>query len=504
LTRQAGEFVRKWPALRILLTTRKPELVNDDILIETPFLTEPQAERLMAAVAGATIADLGPQLQTAVTRPLFALLTAQHIIAAEGATGIPEIIDRVVADVVSRENYNLFPELRSLAVETIRTGGAIDPASIASADTAAMIRSSPLIVTTGRKCAFALATFEQWFAAQAILDNIIGMDEVLATMDTFNRWRYVLAIIAATTDPVRADTMMAALASWNPGAASWVIDETRAGGLTRTSPDIGPGDWEAVGGRIRSAMQAWLDGLGPLAQCFWATRSFGVGFDDVAVAVGIGDQGMTVRWLPRFQIPEQPLAPVVEAGVLRGGEPRRSMHMVGFQAPTAINGTWEVTRDLLASDLTSSFTARALEIGLQHHGVASEEERVYNAAMKALHAAPPGFTGNLDIERLYPAADIQPSPAHRSGGYTTETMYRYAIAVIDAAMRCYLELSTWVTSRFDRTLGVRGLMPAEFFGTMFYSPDREHSIYDFFGPHEPGFSWLFRPLGPTLGEPTLL
>jgi hypothetical protein len=51
----------------------------------------------------------------------------------------------------------------------------------------------------------------------------------------------------------------------------------------------------------------------------------------------------------------------------------------------------------------------------------------------------------------------------------------------------------------DRTPGVRGLMPAEFFGTMFYSPDREHSLYDF-GPHEPGFSWLFRPLGPIPGD----
>ncbi len=338
------------------------------------------------------------------------------------------------------------------------------------------------------------------FAAHAILDKIVGMDEVLATIDTFSRWRYVLAIIAATAEPTRADTVMAALAGWNPGAASWVIDETRAGGLTRTFPDVGPRDWEAVGHRIRTATQAWLHGLGPLAQCFWATRAFDIGFDDVAVAVGIGDHGTTVWWLLRFEIPDQPLAPVVEDSVLRGGEPRRSLHMVSFQARTAINGTWEITRDLLASDLTTSFTARALEIGRQHHGVASEEARVYNAAMNAMRTAPPGFTGNLDIERLYPAADIQPSPTHPFCGYTTATMYRYAIAVIDAAMRCYLELSTWVTPRFDRTLGVRGLMPAEFFGTMFYSPDREHSPYDFFGPHEPGFSWLFRPLGPTLGD----
>jgi hypothetical protein len=35
LTRQAGEFVKKWPASRILLTTRSPEFVDESALIET-------------------------------------------------------------------------------------------------------------------------------------------------------------------------------------------------------------------------------------------------------------------------------------------------------------------------------------------------------------------------------------------------------------------------------------------------------------------------------------
>lgn len=292
LTRQASEFVKKWPSSRILLTSRAHELVSDDISIEAPLLSEQQAARLMEAVARVT--HLGPQLQIAVTRPLFALLVAQHITAAEGVTGIPGIIDRVVADVVARENYNLFPQLRALAVETLRTGGAIDPATIAAADVAALIRTSPLAITTGRNCAFALATFEQWFAAQAILDDVVGMDEVVTTMDTFDRWRHVLAIIAATADPARADAMMSGLVSWNPGAASWVIEETRSGGLSRAFPDVGPQDWEAVGRRIRTAMRAWLDGLGPLADCFRTSRTFGVSFDDVAVAVGIGERRMTV------------------------------------------------------------------------------------------------------------------------------------------------------------------------------------------------------------------
>ena len=313
LMRQAAEFVKKWPRSRVLLTTRSPGLVAEELLVAVPLLTGQEASALMARVAGRRIPDLGRQLETAVARPLFALLVAQRIAAVEGATGIPEVIDRVVDDVVSRENYNLFPELRALAVETIRAGGAIDPATIASADVAAMIRSSPLVVTTGRRCAFALATFEQWFAAQAILDGIVGMDEVLATMDTFNRWRYVLAIIGATGDPARADAMLAALASWNPGAAGWVVDEMQSGGLTRAVPEVGQQDWEAAGRRIRTAMQAWLDGLGPLADCFGPSRGFGAGFDDIAVAVGVDARRVTVWWVPRFQIPDQPLPRVVEA-----------------------------------------------------------------------------------------------------------------------------------------------------------------------------------------------
>ncbi len=498
LMRQAGEFVKKWPRSRVLLTTRSPGLAPDELLVAAPLLTHQEAEGLMERVAGRQIPALGAQLQTAVLRPLFALLVAQRIAAVEGATGIHEVIDRVVDDVVSRENYDLFAELRALAVETIRGGGAIDPATIAAADVAARIRSSPLVTTTGRKCAFALATFEQWFAAHAILDGIVGMDEVLSTMDTFDRWRYVLAILAATGDPARADKMLAALASWNPGAASWVVDEMESGGLSRALPNVGPSDWEAFGQRARIAMQSWLDGLGPLASCFAPLRRFAAAFDDIAVAVRIYAPRVTMTWLPRFQIRNEVLPPVVDDSVLSRWQ-HRSFQMSTAQMPTAANGIWQITRDLIAADITENFADTALQIALQHAGVARNEARVYQAAARLRNEAPPGFTGHLDIERLYPAADIAPSPSHPFGGYSTETMYRYAVAVIDAAMRCYLELSSWLTPRFGRALPLRGLMPVEFFGSMFYEPDRERSPYEFGVLLEPGFSWLFRPLGSTPG-----
>ena len=95
--------------------------------MEAPPLSGAQATRLMEAVAGRRVPRLGKQLESAVRRPLFALLAAQHAAAAEGVTGVPEIIDRVVADVVSRENFNLFTQLRALAVQTIRAGGPVTP-----------------------------------------------------------------------------------------------------------------------------------------------------------------------------------------------------------------------------------------------------------------------------------------------------------------------------------------------------------------------------------------
>ena len=276
LMRQAAEFVKKWPLSRVLLTTRSPGLVAEELLVAAPVLTRQEAAALMARVAGRRIPDVGPQLQTAVLRPLFALLVAQRIAAVEGATGIPEVIDLVVDDVVSRENYNLFSDLRALAVETIRAGGAIDPATIAAADVAALIRS-PLVTTVGRKCAFALATFEQWFAAQAILDGIVGMTEVLATMDTFDRWRYVLAIIAATGDPARADAMLAALASL----------ESRCSFMGCRRDAVGwaePGIARCWAGRLGSVRTACSDcdaGLarrpGPGCRLLWALPRFRCG-----------------------------------------------------------------------------------------------------------------------------------------------------------------------------------------------------------------------------------
>jgi hypothetical protein len=105
--RQAEEFVNRSPNSRVLLTSRALPPTASEVglgthaVIDVPLLTTEASATLMNTVAGQTIGPFGDQLLEAVHRPFFALLVARHATAARGATGIPELIDLVVHDVVT-------------------------------------------------------------------------------------------------------------------------------------------------------------------------------------------------------------------------------------------------------------------------------------------------------------------------------------------------------------------------------------------------------------------
>jgi hypothetical protein len=490
--RQSEEFVHKWPRSRLLLTSRSTEGLDERILLDAPPMSAGEASALMAAVAGRRVGPFGPQIDPALSRPLFALLVSQHATAAVGATGIPEVIDRVVSRVVSQEGYNLYAELRELAVATIRAGGPVDPVTFAPADVAERIRRSPLVSTADNKSSFALATFEQWFAARAIVEDQVDVVEVLTSLESFSRWRYVLAIVLAAAQPAQADPVMAALARWNPGAASWVVTETTSGGLTRIAPAMEDAEWESVGARLRTAFEAWLDGLGPLAAAFWPYRTWGLtSFEDISLAVEIFGRSLQVWWLKRGEYADEAPPLVLNPKAIGATLPRRNFKLVSVAVPTAVNGIWGVTRDHLAEDITPLFLDITRAVASTRPGVVSDEMRADEAGMRALQQVTPPFTGNLDFERLYPAADIAPSDEFPFGAYSGEMMHRCAVQVIEAAMTCYTELAGWVAPKFGRSLGLSGLMPVEFFGDMHYvSVGNGAKIFS-----SPGFAWLFRPLG---------
>jgi hypothetical protein len=493
--RQAEDFIRKWPKSRVVLTSRQiPAEISriafgPDVVVEAPSLPRSAANRLMSAIAGRQVGPLGPELEDALGRPLFAILIARHASAAEGSTGLPELIDLVVHDVVAGEGWDLYRELRKLAVATVRKGRAVDPAAFESSDVAERIRSSPLVTANGKRCSFALATFEQWFAAKALLEGEVGIEEVLTSMKSFDRWKYVIAMVLAAGEPSRVDPMMAALARWNPGAAAWVIQETHRGGLTRTRSEIEPEDWEEVGERLRLATEAWLDGLGPiLSTAFFPFRRMGTtDFAKVTVAVEV-DHRLSVAWLANRS---GNLGPVMREKKI--DMMSQSFTLRDYDMPTAVNWVWEITQTDLAHDLGRHFLDVVLPAAEEHEGVVRDETLELREAWEAQRRHQEDSSRSWQVENpMYPYPDIPPSLQHRWGSSTIDTMHTRARAVVTSAMKCYLELAALVTPNFGITLAHRGLMPVEFYGTMAYRPDEPRGSFDI-GPHEPGFRWMLRP-----------
>ena len=144
-----------------------------------------------------------------------------------------EVIEGVLRRVVGRESKDLYPHLRQLAVRTTTTARPVDPESFADFDVASKLRDSPFLTATAQGLSFSLATFEQWFASRAVLEEAVSLGDVLTNLPSFDRWKYVLSMVLAAGEPSQVDPVMARIARWNPGAMGWIINETESAGLNR-------------------------------------------------------------------------------------------------------------------------------------------------------------------------------------------------------------------------------------------------------------------------------
>lgn len=486
--RHSTELLARWPLSRILLTSRATLAAKDSEVIELGSISPAAGAAIASAVAGSPLRAAGIE-RSLLERPLFALLVGQSIHSGGSPAGVAELIDRVVGRVVESDSFNLYAELKRLAVETIRNGGPIDPVMFTTEAAAAQIRKSPMVTVFGRMCGFSLATFEQWFASKALLEGEVQAADLLDSLVAFDRWKYVFANVLAAGEPSRVDPIMTTITTWNPGAAAWVVGETRDSGLARPRPVLQPDDWQGIGSRLRTATAAWLGGLGPLSQSFcMIAMGAAQTFDDTTISVNVDRNRLTVAWLGSSEIPGEPLPPVIREAPLRadGGFGRTYASRSG-PLPIGVNWVWEKAQEYIAKDLKDHFRGIIDLTGMGTPGVAHDElaedlkGRFGHWSTAAERPAP-----------LYPGPDLPATPYEPFGSYSIDQMRARVTAILDAAMKCYLELAKSLAPQFGRTLAMRGMMPVEFYGVMFHDPDDEPSPFDW-NPSEPGLQWLIRP-----------
>ena len=152
--------------------------------------------------------------------------------------------------------------LQSLAVETITRGGRIRPHEVTQiAAQQRILTDSRLISENQGAIDFALPIFREWYAARAILEGTVFLEDIDLTSD---RWTIPLSIVAHSDDGAMARSAMKIIAGSNLGMASAVLkDDTSATSSGGSDPSIPP-DAVAIGEEIRSTMEVWQTALGSL------------------------------------------------------------------------------------------------------------------------------------------------------------------------------------------------------------------------------------------------
>ena len=173
-----------------------------------------------------------------------------------------EIIRRILDD---SDHYPADTEefLKKLAIASTISGESVERATVAlRTSDQARLAESRIVVEEGGKFDFTLAIFREWFAARAIVEGSVTLEDIELNSD---RWVVPLAIAINSENPNTGPEIMEKLASKDPGMAGLVLDEVKHNWSTDESTESElRGTAMEIGTSIKNAIENWKEGLGSL------------------------------------------------------------------------------------------------------------------------------------------------------------------------------------------------------------------------------------------------
>ena len=151
-------------------------------------------------------------------------------------------------------------QLKKLAVASVTSGKSVDKGRLALKTTDQVrIANSRIVSEEDGKLDFTLAIFREWFAARAIIDRTVSIEEIELTTD---RWVTPLAIAINSENPDTGSEIMEKLSSTDPGLAGLVLKEVEYNWAVEDVAEPPPlGTAIEAGTSIRNAMENWRTGL---------------------------------------------------------------------------------------------------------------------------------------------------------------------------------------------------------------------------------------------------
>ena len=360
-------YVKANPKLSAVITTRPLpglKLIGQHVTLTE--LDENGTLSLISKVAGRTVElrelrSWHRSIQHAVTRPLFAVMIGSELRKhrflswANPAELIERVATRALDEAGPRQD-EVDKLLQDLAVRALNSGESVDAWRVSSRRaTQGLLIDSRLVAEEAGKLDFILPIFREWFAARALVEGAISLDEI---QPNSVRWVIPIAIAINSENESLGRCIMTRLAYSDPGMASLVLEETERTGPPSIGGEALPtGTAHEVGSQIHQAMKDWGRGVGALTPVICPVTN-----DGRICTLGIfkGPRMITTSW---YRGTEQ-MAPVVD--IPTHFNPLKYNPDWSRTRLTAVRSTrtwpWFLTKEMLVASLSKELKSRKLAL----------------------------------------------------------------------------------------------------------------------------------------------
>ena len=527
-----------WKSTSGIVTSRRISAYRDiDEEYQLGDLDEEAAFKLASLVANTEVwAWALPQsVVTSCRRPLFAILLGvyrrEQTDAPRSTAQLLHYLATRALQKVNRSERESLQQLLEFAVDCTNRG------TLLIADVDDNIDLEPFVdvgvlTRIGRNFGFSLPVLCQWFAAQALASGNATGEDVIASSERLDRWRYALVIFTGFNSHKTVTRVLAPIGKFDPGFVSLVIDDAIEMWGRPSGSDMPPA--VECGQRIHDVMASFVDGLGPLANAIAPVASDRKLFQ---VGVRMSGDGLAVGW---SRTKTEPC--VVEVDSFRIPPHYELLHewshiTWAMPAPES-TWAWRWVRGHLGSELSEVVRNRKLPIGngmmlkekiwkeackIANQGELSpnpipvrllvEHLAKYDKCLQSARAdmERQGIKGNVDvlispevdinfvrafvaafdhasILPPHPTCDIAPTSSWACPGFSDGQLLARSASVVTGALNDYQWLSEAALGNLPRRMPFASLLPVRFVGWVSRVPHASDS-------HSPPFmSYYVEPL----------
>ncbi|MBH8578241.1 hypothetical protein I8752_35920 [Nostocaceae cyanobacterium CENA369] len=372
LLNEARILVNTWEKTTLVITSRAiPALSKVEEAVQVPPLTENEAYALVERISKQPIppyvsSQWPESIRHAIRRPLFAVLLGVYLKnqGTIASTSPGDLLSNLVERSLEKaraNNSNVEQLLLCLAAQATDCSiGVVSKTDIGGTTSEfQMLLNTGLVVENAGTIGFPLPILTQWFAAQSLAAGIIDPNDLKLEPQRLERWRYPLAIFVGNYSYEQVSKVLVPLVQKHPAFISEIVKEELA--ITRwnvTQSVPLPLSLE-FGRRIRTAMQAWIDGIAPLSKLIAPVRE-----DNTLLPIGVDADEMylTTGWYCGDEnLPDIVISPFSEPELLSNWFGLTGVKVANHKSALA----WNLTLNELSSSLSQLLEKRMLPV---NHG----------------------------------------------------------------------------------------------------------------------------------------